>query len=506
MFPPLIAIKQQRLMKTKLHHTITPLLLAALCVYVHSAEALKTETFDRDPGWEGHGNRVELKAPPVVKQDFGYSATLFAGKSAGEIGGRITRTTKPAYYATEIAPKTLDDPLAASGSFSIKASQPGAGVFFGWFNAKQPGGSGRPIGSLGLHLDFEKNGGRLAVRLLTGENQGCGTFVTKYEQYRKPELKHEMRPTPLKNDGTRYHWTLRYDPNANNGDGAFDIKLTSDSKEPGDFEGKTLSVNVPAGYKQQGTTFDRFGVMNMMKAGGVAAIYFADLQLDGRALDLSRDPAWIGSGNHDTYEDLEQTGAHNFGFSTTTSYAGGMAGEIGGDLWRSGNYGYYADRVGPLDLSQRLEARGKVTMTVGGPDADMMLGWFSSAHQDKSPHVAGDFVGIAVGGPTRIGHCFRPSLTTGKGTRLQLEQAPVLKPGRSYDWTLVYDPAGNNNLGEMKVTLGNESVTLPFKQGRKKDGATFDRFGLFTSQAGGQMVRIFLDDLSYTDASAAGGR
>ncbi len=476
------------------------ILLASLLAasVVQAQPTLKTETFDGDPGWEGHGNRVELKAPPVVKQDFGFSATQFAGKTAGEIGGKITRTTKPAYYATEIAPKTLDDALAASGSFSIKASQPGAGVFFGWFNAKQPGGSGRPIGSLGLHLDFEKNGGRLAVRLLTGENQGCGTFVTKYEQYRKPELKQEMRPTPLKNDGTRYHWTLRYDPKANNGGGAFDIKLTSDSKEPGDFEGQTLSVNVPAGYKQQGTTFDRFGVMNMLKAGGIATIYFADLQLDGRALDLSKEPGWIGSGNHDIYEDLEQTGAHNFGFSTTTSHAGGKAGEIGGDLWRSGNYGYYADRVGPLDLNQRLEARGKVTMTVGGPDADMMLGWFSSAHQDKSPIEVGDFLGITVGGPTRIGHCFRPSLTTGKGTRLQLEQAPVLKPGRSYDWTLVYDPAGNINLGEIKVTLGDESVTLPFKQGRKKDGATFDRFGLFTSQAGGQMVRIFLDDLSYT--------
>ena len=102
--------------------------------------SLKFESFDRDPGWEGHNNRIELKAPPVVKQDFDYSATQFAGKSAGEIGGRITRTTKPSYYAMDIAPKTLDDPLAASGSFAIKASQPGAGVFFGSFTGALPGG------------------------------------------------------------------------------------------------------------------------------------------------------------------------------------------------------------------------------------------------------------------------------------------------------------------------------------------------------------------------------
>ena len=63
---------------------------------------LKSERFDRDPGWEGNNNRTEIKSPPVVKQDFGYSATSVAGKTKGEIGGSVTRTTKPAYYAAKI--------------------------------------------------------------------------------------------------------------------------------------------------------------------------------------------------------------------------------------------------------------------------------------------------------------------------------------------------------------------------------------------------------------------
>ncbi|MBI3722065.1 MAG: hypothetical protein HY248_05880 [Fimbriimonas ginsengisoli] len=45
---------------------------------------LKTETFDRDPGWEGHNNRITPKRVFMVKQDFGYSTTHFAGLSAGE--------------------------------------------------------------------------------------------------------------------------------------------------------------------------------------------------------------------------------------------------------------------------------------------------------------------------------------------------------------------------------------------------------------------------------------
>jgi hypothetical protein len=50
----------------------------------------------------------------------------------------------------------------------------------------------------------------------------------------------------------------------------------------------------------------------------------------------------------------------------------------------------------------------------------------------------------------------------------------------------------------MRVTLGKDSVALPLKPGQKAKGASLDRFGLFTSTAGGQMVKIFLDDLQYT--------
>jgi hypothetical protein len=46
-------------------------------------------------------------------------------------------------------------------------------------------------------------------------------------------------------------------------------------------------------------------------------------------------------------------------------------------------------------------------------------------------------------------------------------------------------------------------VTLPLKKGLKAQGASFDRFGLFTSNIGGQIVRIYLDDLKYTAARPA---
>src|SRR5690349_4003727 len=66
---------------------------------------LKSESFDRDPGWEGRNNRLLPRELPTVLQDFGYSKTGFAGKAPGEMGGQVTRASEPAYYADRIGPR-----------------------------------------------------------------------------------------------------------------------------------------------------------------------------------------------------------------------------------------------------------------------------------------------------------------------------------------------------------------------------------------------------------------
>ena len=349
------------------------------------------------------------------------------------------------------------------------------------------------MNSLGLDFDGEGKGARLAVRLISSGNKSCGTFVT-------PFIPGKFRPTPIKNDGTPYIWTLAYDPQANEGKGQFSFSIKSNSAKPEEFEGKVFSVALPEGFKQQGATFDRFGLMNMMKAGGTMTIYFAELQHDGKTEDFSKDPNWLGSGNHARYEDRDQVGAHDFGFSPDTQFAGGSRGEVGGRFWRSGNYGYYADRVGPLTLGEPLEATGKVILLVGAPDSDMYLGWFDSAAKDKSAADHGNFLGVHVGGPTRVGHYFQPAYALGKAISATAKTGPVLTPEKAFDWSLRYDPAANEGKGAIQVTLGNESVTLGLREGHKLQRAVFDRFGLFTSTAGGQMVKIYFDDLKYTAA------
>ena len=477
-----------------------------------SKAALKSESFDKDPGWEGHNNRIVPERFPMVTQDFGYSKSNFAGKDAGELGGHITRAAEPAYYADKIGPVTLDDKLSASGSFAVTKTTAGGGIFFGFFRAEQPAGGGRPTGSLGLDMDCERGGARLAVRLITGRNQSCGTFIT-------PFIPGKFRPTPIKNDGTRYHWTLDYDSEAASGRGQFKFTLQGDAPKPGEFstadipenhkeearrrfpDVTSFTVDLPEGYRKQGTAFDHFGLMNMTKPGGSMNIYFDDLHYLGRAQDFSEDPKWDASGNRATYQAKDVAGAHDFGFSPT-NHAGGKAGEVGGTFWRSGKYAYYADKVGPLSLDDRLEASGKVVLKSGAPDSDMFLGWFNSANKDQPPTEAGNFVGVHVGGPTRVGHYFHPSMTTAKGTKSQAAAGPVLVPGKVHEWSLVYDPAAEGGNGAITITLDKESVTHPLKKGIKAQGASFDRFGLFTSTIGGQIVRIYLDDLKYTAAGS----
>jgi hypothetical protein len=211
---------------------------------------------------------------------------------------------------------------------------------------------------------------------------------------------------------------------------------------------------------------------------------------------FDKDPGWEGHNNHIVPKRVV-TVKQDFGYSKT-HFAGKAAGELGGQLTRASEPAYYADKIGALSLDDRLEANGKVVLKSGAPDSDMYLGWFNSASKDEPPSRAGHFLGVHVGGPTRVGHYFHPSLATANGTKSQAKTGPVLTPEKVYDWSVVYDPAAEGGKGAITVRLDKESVTLVLKKGIKAQGARFDRFGLFTSNIGGQIVRVYFDDLKYT--------
>lgn len=454
------------------------------------AAAFRTETFDRDPGWEGRNNRTVPAGVEMVTQDFGYSATSYASKEKGEIGGTVWRAVRPAWYAEKISPKTLDDKLSASGTFAITDKGSGAAIF-GWFNANQIEGTSRPLQSLGLQIGTSRNGAMLHIRLHTAQNQSAGTLI--------PPKQGKKERNRFRNDGTRYTWKLDYDPQAADGKGRVTFTIRSNLPKPEPFENKPFSFDLPDGYKRQGAVFDRFGLINGTKPGGRMTVYFGDLERDGQPLDLRTDPHWDAVGNRSA-SPKGASGANDFGFSNT-SRAGGRSGEIGGTIWRTGKrWASYADCVGPLTFDDRLEASGKVMLEVGAPDSGMLFGWFSHGTSEAAPDRAGSFIGVRVAGPSRVGHYFAPSFTTAKGTARTAAKGPVLIPGRVYDWTLTYDPSANNGLGAVRVTLGGESFAFDLKKGDKAQGGQFDRFGLFSihNDGGHAPIKIWFDNLTYT--------
>ena len=487
---------------------------AATVVLAQSLPTLKTEHFDQDPNWESFNNRVTPKRIPTVIQDFGYRTSKTAGDGKGEIGGTVWRSSTRASYAASVPSKTLSNKLSASGSFAITATSGSSGAFFGWFNGTNTGNGRRD--TLGFRFSGQGSGSRMTLQLVTDKNQACGTKVTPWiVDKTKPRGEgRKFRPTTIKNDGTRYAWTLNYEPEANDGNGQIRFTLRPHSSGAEEAEDETHVVALPKGYKEQATSFDRFGLMNSERGGNPMTVYFDDLKYDGKPEDFSKDPGWIGSGNQAKFEDRVQGGSHDFGFCPQTTHAGASPGEVGGTFWRSGAYGYYADQVGILTLTNRLEARGKVILEAAPPDSGMYLGWFNSADKQNAPSQAGNFIGVKIGGPTHAGHYFAPAYATTQTARRQpvsprehlkrvsveRREGPLLVPQKVFDWKLVYDPAANGGTGAVEATLGTQSVTLPLKKGDKSIGAIFDRFGLFTSHIGGSYVKIYFDDLAYTTA------
>ena len=160
----------------------------------------RVENFTTDPSWQGMGNRRQVGCFQVL-QDFGFSHTGNAGEGPGEIGGRISRTTTPAYYGKQIVSRSLEDELAASGRICLVDNADG-GCFVGWFNSLRQGW--RPVNFLGFRLD--ETNVHLAYTTGNWMAEGLGTGFS-------------LDP------GVRYDWSISYDPRGSGGLGTISFLL-----------------------------------------------------------------------------------------------------------------------------------------------------------------------------------------------------------------------------------------------------------------------------------------
>jgi uncharacterized protein len=452
----------------------------------------KTERFDRDPNWDAQNNRVKVETPNAVVQDFGYSKTNHAGGNLpGEIGGRVQRASRSAFYGMRLdQPKTLDGKLRCSGSFAVTQSSGTSCLYFGWFNSKTP--ESRPYNWLGFCLAGERTGCAVNVGYRTaGGYAGGPGRVTGYGPgwYAKPKVR-DIHLIPA--DGMRYTFELTYDPGG--ADGAGEITFTLGGTVP--FTGGPFRYKLPPEHRKSGATFDSFGIINALSSGNALTAYFDDLVIDGRAESFDADPNWVAQGNRARFDDYALEGAHQFGFSDS-AFAGGSCGELGGLLYSSRSVpGYYADKIGRLTLDDRLTASGKIALERYGSDGGMYLGWFDSR---KRGHPPANILGVLIDGTTSTGPRFRGFAASGdpKASMRARDTAPVIPPdGKPHTWKIDYDPAS----ARLAVWLDDRPDSFVLSPEMRKAGATFDRFGLFVHEGGGRASRIYVDDLEYTSA------
>ncbi len=474
--------------------------LAAIALLVPAAggapDEVRTERFDRDPGWDGRNNRSETPGPRTVRQDFGWSATSNAGGEAGEVGGWVSPDAAPAFYAKVLPPAGFDDPLSASGVLVVGADgRPDGNTLVGFFNADTLN-EWRTPRSIVLRVNGRgEEGFHLHLEYATSRWRAGGDFFAATDARTG-----KRSPRMIRGGRAAYRWSLAYDPAGNAGGGTVAATL----------DGETLVLPLDPGHKADGASFNRFGILNVMKSvdsGG--ALWLDDVTLNGRKEAFARDPGWEGRDNRKTYESRDVRPRFDFGFSATRHAGGAAAGELGGLVFRGDErypdrMAFYGDRLEPLTLEKPLRASGRVCLARGVTDSTVLLGFFHStgsmrASRAQVSGVPENFLGIAIEGPSREGFLFYPLYGTdreGEAAAADYRRAPPILPdATSHEWTLAYSPEG---AGRIAVSLDGKAVSLDLSSAHRAIGASFDRFGIVTTHIDGNGQRVYFDDLTYT--------
>ena len=454
---------------------------------------LKTETFDDDPGWDGRNNRATDPDPRQIVQNFGFEPSgTNAGGPAGEIGGFITPAGEPAYYAKVLSPASFNDTLSASGVLNVP--QGGGHTLIGFFNADTANEWRTP--------------NTIAMRIY-----GRGDYFYAYLEYGTSRWRVAGASfggeAAIPTGAADYPFTLSYDPNGAGGLGAVNATL-------GPYN---VVMPLDAGHKSDGASFNRFGILDVMKsADDPGRLWLDELTINGQLHSFDADPGWDQRNNRTTYTTTNVRPRFDFGYSPGTNHAGGQSpGEIGGHTFRGDSreefngrrMAYYGDPLQQiLSLEQPLHAEGKIAFRRGVSDSTTLIGFFHSDdsmrnNNGQNSATPENFVGVAVEGPSAEGFFFYPTYGVdqegvradgGRGT----PTPPYIYPdGASRHWTLDYDPAGSGGNGSIVVTLDGQAVTLNLDPGHKQIGARFNRFGLITTHIDGSGQTVYFDDLTY---------
>mgnify|MGYP000863156188 CR=1 FL=1 len=217
-------------------------------------------------------------------------------------------------------------------------------------------------------------------------------------------------------------------------------------------------------------------------AVAVAALLFASaVSAEQKSESFDEDPGWDGLNNRSTTE--KRPVRQDFGYLGPEVVPGGA---IGGTISPDGTPAYYAKSIESLSLDDPLHASGTLLVKPGG--GNVLLGFFNadSINEWRTPNS----MVFRINGRGETFHVHTEYATRtwragagviGKFDPVADRVYPVENPsGKSYRWTLDYDPNGNAGAGQLVATLNDMKAEMAIHPDLRKDGATFNRFGLLT--------------------------
>src|SRR6266496_4537379 len=217
---------------------------------------------------------------------------------------------------------------------------------------------------------------------------------------------------------------------------------------------------------------------------------------------------WEGVNNRNKLFSLK-TVEQDFGYSATTSHAGGQAGEIGGRINPAGEPAYYGYRLPePLNVNSPMSAEGRLWVSRGS--GHCLLGFFNTNTLEgwRTPNT----LVARINGRGDAFHCHLEYCTRQwrasagvigeivRGERISPRELPA---GAAYRWKLDYDPRGADGKGLLTFTLNGATARCEIEPShRRGEGLTVTHFGLLpVLQTWDGPGEIWLDDLTINGAA-----
>ena len=211
------------------------------------------------------------------------------------------------------------------------------------------------------------------------------------------------------------------------------------------------------------------------------------------------DPGWDGTNNRATDPAPRQI-VQNFGFSGSSTNAGGSAGEIGGFITPAGEPAFYGKVITPTSFSNLLSASGILNVPQGG--GHTLIGFFNAdtVNEWRTPNTIA--LRIYGRGTYFLAYLeYGTGLWRAGGTAFGGEAA-IPSGAAAYPFSLNYDPNGAGGLGTVCATFGSYSNVLTLDSGHKADGAIFNRFGILNvMKSADDAGQIWLDNVTINGVS-----